>query len=547
MNTSLRTILGSLFISLGLAACGGGASPGDPAGAGASDADAAEQRMSALEITSASDAVAWTLCGTEGGVCSFPGTRTVRYGTATQFTEKTVSMSTACDNSVFGDPHPYSYKSCWYGATNLAPAAATEAARPAAVTTDWTACASENGNCLFTGLRNVRYGAGTTFVTRLVASPANCSNGAFGDPLPGIVKTCSMSSEPVWIDCAKEGAACVFDGARDVRYGSVKNAVVKSLVGRTDCSNAVFGDPEMGTGKSCWLAPRKPVAQLGVYLGAECKGAALVAGYGSWLGRKPDRALEFLSNETWELMENASSRSPWCWAATGLPMTFSVSMLPADGVSTLEAGARGDYDAHFRTIARNFVAEGQPNAIVRLGWEFNFGWYPWAAAKNPTAWVAYWRRIVTAMRSVPGQNFRFDWTPAIGQGDIAAELVWPGDAYVDIVGLDVYNQTWASPVPTAAELWNMFLTQSYGLNWHRDFALAHGKAMSYPEWGTGTRPDGHGMGDDPLFIANMAAWIAANNVAYHDYWDYQAPDYDAKLSNGNFKQAGAAFKAAFRK
>ncbi|MDB5998308.1 MAG: glycosidase, partial [Rhizobacter sp.] len=138
-------------------------------------------------------------------------------------------------------------------------------------------------------------------------------------------------------------------------------------------------------------------------------------------------------------------------------------------------------------------------------------------------------------------------TPAIGKGDVEPTRVYPGDAYVDIVGMDVYNQTWSVPIPTTAQLWQTFLTQEYGLNWHRDFAAAHGKAMSYPEWGTGTRPDGHGRGDDPLFIQTMAAWIAGNNVAYHNYWDYAAPDYNAKLSTGQYPQAAQAFKAAYGK
>ena len=57
---------------------------------------------------------------------------------------------------------------------------------------------------------------------------------------------------------------------------------------------------------------RRPGAQadLGVYLGAECKGAGLVPGYGAWLGRPQDRGLDFLSNETWEIIENASGREP---------------------------------------------------------------------------------------------------------------------------------------------------------------------------------------------------------------------------------------------
>jgi hypothetical protein len=289
----------------------------------------------------------------------------------------------------------------------------------------------------------------------------------------------------------------------------------------------------------------KPAAQLGVYLGAECKGAKLVAGYGEWLGRKPDRALEFLANDTWEIMENASKRSPECWQQAGVPMTFSVSMLPADRKSNLKSGAAGEYNQHFRKIAENFVATGQANAIVRPGWEFNYGWYPWTAKTDPEAWIGLWRQIVTTMRSVPGQKFRFDWSPAIGQGDIAPDKAWPGDAYVDIVGLDVYNQTWQWPVPSPDKLWDGFMNQQFGLKWHRDFAAAHGKQMSFPEWGTGTRPDGHGRGDDPEFMQRMTKWIADNNVAYHVYWDYEAPDFNAKLSNGQYPKSAQVFRQAY--
>ena len=34
---------------------------------------------------------------------------------------------------------------------------------------------------------------------------------------------------------------------------------------------------------------------------------------------------------------------------------------------------------------KNLVAEGQGNAILRLGWEFNGDWYPWSVANNTDA------------------------------------------------------------------------------------------------------------------------------------------------------------------
>ena len=56
----------------------------------------------------------WTKCADEGGTCSFSGTATVAYGAGNTYVYKTVTSSTACNNSVFGDPTPGIYKACYY-------------------------------------------------------------------------------------------------------------------------------------------------------------------------------------------------------------------------------------------------------------------------------------------------------------------------------------------------------------------------------------------------------------------------------------------------
>ncbi len=55
----------------------------------------------------------------------------------------------------------------------------------------WTYCANENQTCSFSGVRTVRYGANGTYFTKTNVSPSiSCSNAVFGDPTPGVVKTC---------------------------------------------------------------------------------------------------------------------------------------------------------------------------------------------------------------------------------------------------------------------------------------------------------------------------------------------------------------------
>lgn len=289
--------------------------------------------------------------------------------------------------------------------------------------------------------------------------------------------------------------------------------------------------------------PARPGAPLGAYLGPGCKGVERVPAFERWLGRRPERASDFLAQDSWREMVKAAERASRCWQPTQLPLTLGVPMLPRDRSGTLAEGARGAYDAHFVQIAQALVANGMGSAVLRLGWEFNQGWFAWAAAKDPEAWVAYWRRIVAAMRAVPGAAFRFDWNPAWGRGQIEPERVYPGDDVVDIIGLDVYNTAWSQRTP--AERWWIKVNGTYGLKWQRDFARAHGKPVSFPEWATGTRPDGGGAGDDAYFVEQMAAWIASSEIAYHGYWDYPARDYNGQLSDGSKPLAAAAFLASF--
>lgn len=294
------------------------------------------------------------------------------------------------------------------------------------------------------------------------------------------------------------------------------------------------------------IQPLSAAPPLGVYQGAGCDGVKRMAQFTAWFGRKPDLALDFFAINSWDGVVSSADWAIICWEPTGLPMSFSLPMLTQNPADTLADGAAGKYDRVFRRVARTLVKHGYRDAVVRIGWEFNGNWFPWRASRDPQSWVAYWRRIVTVMRSEPGAAFRFDWCPAMGRQGIAPDAVYPGDEYVDIIGMDIYNQSWTVPMPPPEQRWKELLNQPYGLRWHRAFAEAHGKPISFPEWGTGTRPDGRGGGDDPYFIARMADWIAGSQVAYQSYWDYPAPDYNARLSAGRQPAAGAAFLDRFR-
>ena len=143
----------------------------------------AYESLTAPTTTTAS----WTACGNEGSTCAFSGTREVRFGANGVYTSKMITASTPCTTAVFGDPIRGVVKSCSYAGT-------TTAAAPVTSTPTFTACATENGTCSFTGKREVRYGTSTIYTSKVVTGPVKCTNAVFGDPARGQVKSCSYSS-----------------------------------------------------------------------------------------------------------------------------------------------------------------------------------------------------------------------------------------------------------------------------------------------------------------------------------------------------------------
>jgi len=275
-----------------------------------------------------------------------------------------------------------------------------------------------------------------------------------------------------------------------------------------------------------------------------------VPAYESWLGAPVGYAVDFLpttattAENQWAPIDNPSW---WCgkWADTNWKLSLSTPMLPNRNF-TLEAGARGDYDSHWASFARSMVNAGCEDAIIRIGWEFNGTFMPWAAGGKESSYVAYWRRIVNTLRSVSGQQFKFDWAPLAGDTNANIEAAYPGDAYVDIIGLDFYDLSELIG-STGERRWNEQLTRPFGLNWHRDFAARHGKTMSFPEWGLMVRPkDSLGGGDNPYYIQKMWNWIHSNPVTYAAYFEVDASDGTHRLMTTQFPNASAEYRRLAR-
>ncbi|BEP13509.1 hypothetical protein acdb102_18200 [Acidothermaceae bacterium B102] len=235
------------------------------------------------------------------------------------------------------------------------------------------------------------------------------------------------------------------------------------------------------------------------------------------------------------------------WSGINVHHVWSMPLIPEDGSSTLEKAAAGSYDAKYVTVAQKLVAGGDGNATMRLGWEFSGDWFGWNGVKDPAAFAGAFRHAVTAMRSVAGAHFTFDWDPALLQAD--PTNMWPGDAYVDIVSADTYDTSYASGYPASnhTAVWNQIMTGKFGWNWLINFAQAHGnKRLAIPEWGVRYMCDGHGGGDDPNFIDQIRTFVNTHDVAFETYFD--ANDNSCSrfmIRGGDFPKASAEYQKLF--
>jgi hypothetical protein len=108
---------------------------------------------------------------------------------------------------------------------------------------------------------------------------------------------------------------------------------------------------------------------------------------------------------------------------------------------SLVAASAGDYNSRFYNLGALLVRDGLANTILGLGREMNGTWYEWSEHRAPPserdAYILAWRQIVTTMRSVPGQHFKFLWT--IYPATTSVADCWPGSAYVDYIGTDIFD------------------------------------------------------------------------------------------------------------
>jgi hypothetical protein len=127
---------------------------------------------------------------------------------------------------------------------------------------------------------------------------------------------------------------------------------------------------------------------------------------------------------------------PWDYTAGVTQPAFALDRITA-----------GDHDAYLTQWADALAAWDHP-VMLRLAHEMNGTWYPWAAGVNgntATDYVAAWRHVHDLFAARGADDVSWVWAPnVVYPGSTPLTELYPGDAYVDVLGVDGYN--WGTSV-----------------------------------------------------------------------------------------------------
>jgi hypothetical protein len=223
------------------------------------------------------------------------------------------------------------------------------------------------------------------------------------------------------------------------------------------------------------------------------------------------------------------------WFDSAYPAILGMPMFPNGG--TYAAAANGSYDAQYVKIGQAIKAKRPSGAkvVLRLDWEFNYGT---RASSNLTNWNNAWRRAVTKIREGAGDRVKFSWSIAANTSSLSTlKGMYPGNDYVDVVGIDTYD--------AFINVGQGYHTEADWLQWTGisdvfAWAKTNEKLVAFDEWGghNNNPSTNHSGGDNPDFPRIVLEWCRKNAdwVAY----ECQFNDEDAGNVMNNYWSTNGA-------
>ncbi|MGI4793183.1 MAG: carbohydrate-binding domain-containing protein, partial [Janthinobacterium lividum] len=291
-----------------------------------------------------------------------------------------------------------------------------------------------------------------------------------------------------------------------------------------------------------------------------------------------------------------ASWSAWSWAQTGAAYVGPTSgTIPVIGVPLASSAGgwsnvdtfyqqiiAGNYDSAYAGIVDAWASHGYKTMDLRLGYEFNGNFMPWAPgnSSSPTAnadFVKAWQHVADVLHAEgvkQGVTVNTVWNPAdINYTSANVMSLYPGDKYVDIIGTDSYSPEYnldstnwqasnsgaivstsgtASAAQQAinnAHYWTYSNASQYnpvgqtGTGWSMqqaiELAKETGKPLGIAETGTAQDPA------FPTWLAQELSQPGAPKVAFVNIWSTDQSDGKWGFINGENTAVGKAWSQAF--
>jgi mannan endo-1,4-beta-mannosidase len=311
-----------------------------------------------------------------------------------------------------------------------------------------------------------------------------------------------------------------------------------------------------GLGSSTIRAePRRSI--LGIYPSDDGSPSQQTAPIERWLGTSVDVVVLYVNADAevsvreWFIEEMTRT-----WQAGQIPM---VTWLPYIGdeqttPTTITRRIRdGEYDdiidwwadALSTWLRAEDQIMGSRRCYFRPFPEMNGDWLPWSVLEDgdERAFIDAWRHVhgVLMDEIALSERIQWLWNPnATEHGEVPTEACYPGDDYVDWIGIDGYNwgdsrrsSNWQSPTAVFEEMRSRLATLT-------------NKPLAVPEFGTTSRKNGEwDVAAKGAWITAVFAYFEANDVRMHCWFNTDKETdwavFGGKRGTGRYEEDGKRY------
>jgi hypothetical protein len=199
----------------------------------------------------------------------------------------------------------------------------------------------------------------------------------------------------------------------------------------------------------------------------------------------------------------------------------------------------GDFDDYIDGWAQGIRSYGD-RVLLTFAHEMNGNWYPWGAGvhgNRPADYIAAYRHVHDRFARAGVTNVEWIWTPTADSYQAFPDMAkfYPGDAYTDWLGLDIYNDA----ATQFSHTWKP-LSQLLAPDYQRLARLNSTKPMILVEWGSVEKG-----GDKGSWIRDASRSFSAQFPRVRAAVWFSADSQDLRIdsSPGSTAAARAAFNS----